>query len=65
MTQPDPNNPLDSNPLSPFLDLLKTIAEFFSKLPAILAFVGLIVILFLILLSTGQRDTQCFDMVCR
>jgi energy-coupling factor transporter ATP-binding protein EcfA2 len=51
MSQPDAP---DSNPLAPFVDLLKTIAEQFSKLPVILAFGGLIVILFIVLLSTGR-----------
>jgi formylglycine-generating enzyme required for sulfatase activity/energy-coupling factor transporter ATP-binding protein EcfA2 len=49
MTQPDPHNPL-----TPFIDLLKIIAEHASKLPVILGFGLFISLLYILLLSIGR-----------
>ncbi|MEM7119144.1 MAG: SUMF1/EgtB/PvdO family nonheme iron enzyme [Chloroflexota bacterium] len=49
MTQTDP--PDNPNPLSPFTDLLNTIAQAFAKLPPMLAYGGLIAVLIIVGLS--------------
>ncbi len=51
MSQSDPNNPEPLN--ANILDLLKTIAGFFSQLHVILAFAGLSIIIFTLLLLFG------------
>ncbi|GIK54560.1 MAG: SUMF1/EgtB/PvdO family nonheme iron enzyme [Chloroflexi bacterium] len=47
--------PGDNDPLKPYIELLKTIAELFSKQPVILAFGGLIMLLFIISGSIGRE----------